>query len=464
MSSAHATTTRSPVTPISLGTALVLVTYVSPLAAITETAAALDAGAGGRAWVLSSMSVGLAAALLAAGVLGDEFGRRRVYLGGLVVLAAGAVGSALSPDPLVFSLARVVEGLGGAAVLACGLGLIADGTAAGPERVRATAAWGASVGLGITAGVVLAAALGGHWWASYAVVAAAALGLVPLSRSLPATTERGRRALDVTGLVTLSAALTLSVSALTEARTGLGPATLGLFAAAVVSWLGFAVAEARAAAPLVAPDLLRHPGFVSAGTGSLALGLGIIAMSSNAAGVVEAGLGRPLAAAVLPLLVWSVTSVATSLLIRRVRITWPGTAVIATALAVVGLGQLLGLGLTVTSSPWRLAPAFFVAGLATGVLNAVLGRESVASVPPERAAMGSGANNTARYLGAALGITLFSVLVGHAGSGTGPAAVVSGWNVAVAVSAALTLACAGLVGVVAVRAGRAGRSESPLKR
>ena len=145
----------APVALVALGTALVLVTYVSPLVAITQTSAALDAGAAGRAWVLSSMSVGLAAALLAAGVIGDEFGRRRSYLAGLVVMGLGAIACAVSPDPLVFSLARVVEGIGGAAVLACGLGLLADGTPAGPERVRATAIWGAGVGLGISAGVSL---------------------------------------------------------------------------------------------------------------------------------------------------------------------------------------------------------------------------------------------------------------------------------------------------------------------
>ncbi len=91
----------------------------------------------------------------------------------------------------------------------------------------------------------------------------------------------------------------------------------------------------------------------------------------------------------------------------------------------VGVGELLALGMHDGASPWRLAPAFFVTGLATGVLNAVLGRESVASVPPDRAAMGSGANNTARYLGAAIGITLFSVLMTHTGDG-----LPQGWNVA----------------------------------
>jgi hypothetical protein len=81
-----------------------------------------------------------------------------------------------------------------------------------------------------------------------------------------------------------------------------------------------------------------------------------------------------------------------------------------------------------------------VAGVATGVLNAVLGREAVASVPADRAAMGSGSNNTARYLGAACGITVFSVLLSHAGTGVGPAKLVDGWSAAVLAASLVSLA------------------------
>ena len=83
---------------------------------------------------------------------------------------------------------------------------------------------------------------------------------------------------------------------------------------------------------------------------------------------------------------------------------------LAVLLIVVALGQLLGYGLGAGSSPWRLVPSMVIAGVATGLLNALLGREAVASVGADRAAMGSGANNTARYLGAAVGITLFVVI------------------------------------------------------
>jgi len=120
-----------------------------------------------------------------------------------------------------------------------------------------------------------------------------------------------------------------------------------------------------------------------------------------------------------------------------------GPAPVAVMLAVVAIGQLLSYGLHASSSPWRLVPPLIVAGLATGVLNALLGREAVASVPPDRAAMGSGANNTARYVGAAVGITMFVIIATHSGSD-----FAAGWNIAVLVSALLTTL--GAVGVALV--------------
>ena len=121
---------------------------------------------------------------------------------------------------------------------------------------------------------------------------------------------------------------------------------------------------------------------------------------------------------------------------------WP----IALSLVVVAVGQLLGYGVGTGSSPWRLVPSLVLAGVATGLLNALLGREAVASVEPDRAAMGSGANNTARYFGAAVGITLFVVVATHVGPD-----LTAGWNVAILVSAAITLAGAAVVAL----AGRA---------
>lgn len=94
-------------------------------------------------------------------------------------------------------------------------------------------------------------------------------------------------------------------------------------------------------------------------------------------------------------------------------------------------------------STWRLILPMTLAGITTGLLNANLARGAVASVPPNQAAMASGANSTARYLGAAIGITLFAVIASHTG-----ADITQGWNNAVLTAAALM----GL-GAVAITAG-----------
>ena len=107
--------------PIAAGTALVLVTYVTPMATLTATVAGLGAGVAAGPWLLNSMSVGLAAGLLAAGVVGDNVGRRRVYLAGLVAMAIGAVACGVAVEAVGFVAGRALEGVGGAAVLALSL-------------------------------------------------------------------------------------------------------------------------------------------------------------------------------------------------------------------------------------------------------------------------------------------------------------------------------------------------------
>ncbi len=451
--SATSASTGRPLSLVALGTALVLVTYVTPVATLPQTVADLGSGAGARAWILSSMSVGLAAGLLAAGALGDAFGRRRIYLAGLAVMGLGSLGSAAAPSSAVLVTARVLEGLGGAAVLACGLAILAHAFHEPAARAHATGIWGASVGLGITVGAVLAAALdiGTGWRETYLVVGVVALALlVPSVRLLPESRAVTPRRLDVAGAVTLATALTLLVSGLTQARSGLSGGTLILLALSVIGLAAFLLVEWRTAEPMVDLWLLRSPGFVAATLGALAVGVGIIGMSSNVPFLVQVGLGGSLWAATWLVVAWSATSVLTSLLVRRVRIPLSGPHLISAALVVVGVGQLLALGVGVGSSPWRLLPSMLVAGLATGVLNAVLGREAVANVPADRAAMGSGSNNTARYLGAACGITVFSVVFSHAGHGSSPAAaLVDGWSTAVLMSGAVSVGAAALILAVA---------------
>jgi Na+/melibiose symporter-like transporter len=438
--------------PIAAGTALVLITYVTPMATLAPTAAGLGADAAAQAWLLSSMSVGLAAGLLAAGVVGDNVGRRRVYVVGLVALAAGALGCFLAREPVGYVAARVVEGLGGAAVLACGLAILANDFPEGPSRTHATAVWGTSVGFGISLGALSSAVFGAAGWREpYLAVAVLALMLLwPSMSRLGDSRAARRRRLDLAGLVLFATAMVLLVCALTLGRGGIRPVPVLLGVAGAVALIGFVVVERRVRDLLIEMKLLRHHRFRAATLGSFTLGAGVIATVSFVPTLAQRGLGSGLWAASLLIVAWSGTSVATAYLSRHVGHPMEGHLPIAVSLLVVAIGQALGYGVHAGSSPWRLVPSLVVAGVATGLLNALLGREAVASVEPDGAAMGSGANNTARYFGAAVGITLFVVIATHVGGD-----LVGGWNVAILVSATISLVGAGAVAV----AGRTARAR-----
>ena len=122
---------------MSASTLLVLATFVTPLATGVRTAATLGTGTGGQAWLLSAMSVGLAAALLVAGEAADQLGRRRIFTGGLVLLAVGAAVSAVSPAaPACSSSAGCWRGSAEPVCLACSLGLLSAAFPPGPARAQ----------------------------------------------------------------------------------------------------------------------------------------------------------------------------------------------------------------------------------------------------------------------------------------------------------------------------------------
>ena len=139
----------------------------------------------------------------------------------------GSALAALSPDVVVFVLCRVLQGVGGAAVLASSLGLIAATYPAGPRRAAASGVWGASVGAGIAVGPVLAAWLDRlHGWRDvYVLILAAALVLAVVARLLVEESRSAEeRPLDLAGVALLAGGMSALLAALVEGRQGwLGP-------------------------------------------------------------------------------------------------------------------------------------------------------------------------------------------------------------------------------------------------
>jgi MFS family permease len=420
-------------------TLLVMIAFTIPLATLASTARGLGSGPGGQAWILSSMSIGLAVALLVSGAVGDDYGRRAVLTAGGAILAATSLVAALAGDTAVLVAARIGQGIGGAAILSCSLGLIAHTFPAGPRRARATGMWGASLGAGIAIGPVLASWLDDEvsWQAGYWLLAVLSAVLVVAAPVLLTECRSDRpRPVDLAGALLLGGGLVALLAGLVEGRASWArPVVVALLAASVVLMIGFAVRESRARAPMLDLGLFRTADFVISIVAALANGAGVIALMSFLSTFLQRALGYTASQAALAIFAWSGVSVAAALLARRLPARFSVRARLVASLLVIAAGQVLLVGLSATSTPLRLLPGLLVAGVGSGVLNAALAQIAVLSVPAGRSSLGSGANNTARYVGSALGVTVVSVIA----AATTPAGLVDGWNRAVLVTAAVSL-------------------------
>lgn len=423
-------------------TLLALMNYTAPMAVLADTAGGLHAGATGQIWIMSSISLGLAAALLAVGSLADDHGRRRVFAIGTAALAASSVACAVAPGALVFVIGRIVQGAASAALIATGLGII-GASFEGHRRAHATGVWGAMLGLGIALGPIAAAlmttAAGWRSWYWAAAAASVLLGAAAL-RTLPESRAARRRGLDLPGAATLSLGVAALLAAITWGRTGwTAPGVLGLFAAAAVLLAAFTVIELRRAEPMLDLALFRRAPFLLSIIGALVTGLAVIGIMSYLATVLNVALGLSPFASALVLAVWSSLSFLAALQARRLPRRLSAGHLLGAGLLLSAVGEVAMLGLSTDSAWERLVPGLVVAGIGSGLANAMLARLAVESVPPDRASMGSGANNTARYIGAALGVAI----VGAIAAGGDGASLAHGTNVAMLLSAIVAALGAG---------------------
>ncbi|MFJ4715654.1 MFS transporter [Streptomyces sp. NPDC088785] len=425
----------------SAATAVALMAYTAPMVTLGDTAASLHTGLSAQAWLLNGTPLGLAALLLVAGSLADDYGRRRAFLLGVLALGVTTALGALAPNTLLFTLARVAQGAASAAILAASLGLLVHAYPTLTGRIRATGVWGAFVSGGIALGPVVSGYVAqlADWRWAYGTLAAAALLVAAVApRALTESrSPRGGRP-DLPGALTLGLALAALLAALTLGRDGwLRVPVAALLAAAVVLLAAFVVVERRGAAPMLDLSLLRRPLFLASTTGAFFTGLSVIALFSYVPTLVQRTMGvSPMGTAGL-FVVWSGAGFATALQVRRLagRVSPRHQLVIGFALHALAVLTLLGAA---GSGHWaRLLPGLLVSGIGSGLLNAALPMLAVESVPAGRAAMGSGAGNTARYIGSAAGVALMIAV--STATGTSAHALAEGMNTSLIVSAALSV-------------------------
>ncbi|QKZ21265.1 MFS transporter [Streptomyces chartreusis] len=436
---------RATLALTSAATAVALMTYTAPMVTLPQTAAALHTPLSAQAWLLNGTPLGLAALLLVAGSLADDYGRRRIFVAGTFALGITTALGALTTNTWLFTLARITQGGASAALLASSLGLIVHAFPDPRGRLHATGVWGAFVSGGIALGPVVTGAIP-NWRLAYGVLAAAALIVAALStRALSESrAPRGGRP-DLAGAVTFGLALVSLVAALTLGRDGWLRAPVGLLLLATVVLLGlFVVRERRTATPMIDLSLLRRPRFLASSAGGLFTGLAVIGLFSFLPALLQQTLGLSAMDTAWLFLLWSGLSFAVALQARRLGGRVSPRIQLAIGFVLHAGGTLAMLGAIGAGSWPRLLPGLLIAGVGSGLLNAALPLLSVESVPPQRAAMGSGAQQTFRYIGSCAGVALTIALATSSAGG-----LARGADIAMLVSAGLALLAA--VGVVALR-------------
>jgi len=443
---------------VCTATALLLFNVTAPNVALPAIAADLKLSFGAQQWVLSSYALVLASLLLAGGALGDQVGRKRLFIIGLSVFAAGSALAAAAGSGGVLIVGRCVQGLGAALLFPAALALIAA-EFEGAARARAIGVWGATVSGAIALGPLLGGVLvqSLSWRASFLVglvlavpTAATASRHVRESRSAQAT------GLDVAGIVALSAAMYLSVFALLEGnQRGWGSTlVMGSAVGAVAGLVLFVVIEHRVTHPLIAPALMRNRTFVAATLVALvfaASGFGPIVFITQL--LIRVLGGSPIAAGA-ELLPFAAASLVVSLLAAQVVARVSVRATLASGLLLCAVGLVAMLGVDPHGSWAHLVPGLVLWGIGSGLVNPTMTVAALAVVAPTQSGMASGVNNTARQLGIAAGIAGLGALVesrttsGIAAGRSFAASYVHALDVMLLVAGAI--AAAGAVTVVAL--------------
>ena len=224
----------------------------------------LHASTGDLSWVISAYVLAFGALLLLGGRLADLFGRRRLFISGLIVFGLASLAGGFATSIGVLVGFRALQGMGAAALAPAARSIVTVLFDEGPERSKALGIWAAVAGsgsvVGLILGGVLTSALSWEWvlWVNVPVtVAAAALAPRVIAES---RADAGARSVDLAGAVLVSGGLVAGLYALVNANNaGWGSLqTVGLLALAAVLLALFVVVEARVAAPLVPLGILRN--------------------------------------------------------------------------------------------------------------------------------------------------------------------------------------------------------------
>ena len=375
-------------------------------------------------WVINAYTLIFGGFLLLGGRAADLFGRRRLFIIGVILFSGASLLNGLATSSTMLIVGRGLQGLGGALVSPAALSIITTTFAEGPDRTKALGVWSAiaagGAAVGLLLGGILTDALSWQWnfFVNVPVgIAALALALryVPESHA-----ENRPDSVDIAGAATVTGGLVTLVYAIVKAQEfgWTSGRTLGLAAVAVALLSAFVWIESRSKAPLIRLSIFRNRSLTGANVTMLMVVSGMFAMFFFATLYVQEILGySPLKAGLAFLPVTAGIIVGAGIAQRGIRTIGPRMqAVIGISLAAAGLFLLSGL-------PWdgsyvaNLLPGLSLIALGMGMTFVPITLMATTGIGGDDAGLASGLLNTAQQVGGALGLAVLSTVAANHTSG-----------------------------------------------
>lgn len=374
---------------------------------------AVDLGASTRElqWIVDAYLLVFTGLLLAAGGLGDRYGRKRALVAGLVVfgLTSAYAGSASSASTLIAG--RALMGIGAALIFPATLAILTNVFTEPRERAAAIGIWSAVSGVAVAAGPITGGWLLEHyWWGSvfYINVPVTIITIVATLRLVPETRDRRAPRLDVAGLLLSITAVTALVLTIIEApeRGWTSPVTAGGFAVAAVLLVVFVRHELNVATPMLPVRIFTNMRFSAASvaiTSAFFALFGFIFLVTQyfqlirGYGPLEAGLRTiPVAVSI------AVASMAAPRIVAAVGT----TRVVSSGLALMGVGFAWITAVSAATPYAEIVGQMILLGVGLGLTTAPATESIMGSLNTDQAGIGSAVNDTTRELGGTLGVAV----------------------------------------------------------
>lgn len=425
----------------------------------------------GLQWVVNAYTLAFAGFLLLGGRMADLLGRRRVFIGGLLLFSVASLVGGLASSQGMLVAARAAQGLGGAIISPASLAIITTTFTDGSDRNKALGAWGAMGGAGGAFGVLLGGVLtdvAGWQWILFinVPIGLAAAFLAP--RFIEEGRAAGRtRQFDLAGALSVTLGLVAIVYAIvrTEVNGWGSTQTIVVLAVGVALIALFLAIEGRfAARPLMPLRIFRSRPLSGANAVVFLLGAGMFGMWFFVSLYLQQVLGYSPLEAGLAFLPMTLTIVAGSVIASRLTARRGAKPLLVVGMTLQALGLLLFSRVSADGSYLSdvLVPSLLVAaGLGTAFVPVTI--TAMAGVAPAEAGLASGLVNTSRQMGGALGLAILATVATartDALGGHGAAALTAGYQRAFEIGAGFAIVGL-LVALFVLRMERAGSVAEP---